>query len=571
MKKLCLLVILYLFTSTSLNAQIKGGFGGVSYSPKNIDVDALSSVIQKKQDEVVKRLFKNVIISYFNNNSITNDMTRLNNIATYNYFYAVSNQLFEGNNKTTIANAVYKETINYFLIYSIAINIAQDKSFRSLLINAVSSCKEKNSEILTYNKIAPLSDDIFTGKFIKVDASKANRIKTDNDPSNKTLTIDLTTGLNKDSIKYDQDIDVRKNNLFAENLLLDIVYDILLRNPAVTKKLNFEINPTWKSMISDKDVYNNMSFYNYYREGNKDVQKLKDSVSKYIDNVLRNKNDTIILDDLKTSLDGSDTVNKREVLLKSVICMFYNFNQIKDYNVTKLKELIQYFVDIESNKGTSFDAQSFIPFIMSAISSNISYDNKTKEFTIDVVEIISKVYEEYYKVSQRSNFAFLFNIGFNYSLFYTPQSSLLDNKEANIVFASEKIGIKYKFYNRFKQRSYLAGQWYKSGKNSYSRYLNNQTAPLIHDYYWQLYTSGILYNLVDVKTNNNLNFATLGTGLGVNFFNGLNLSVNLGLPLSSRLSSTNKWYHNCFFNFSVDVPIFDYLKEARSKKLANSN
>lgn len=55
--------------------------------------------------------------------------------------------------------------------------------------------------------------------------------------------------------------------------------------------------------------------------------------------------------------------------------------------------------------------------------------------------------------------------------------------------------------------------------------------PLISSVYYNIYGSGLLYNVLDVKTNSNFNFGFVSSNVGLIIFNGLEFSAGIGFVM----------------------------------------
>ena len=116
-------------------------------------------------------------------------------------------------------------------------------------------------------------------------------------------------------------------------------------------------------------------------------------------------------------------------------------------------------------------------------------------------------------------------MGVNYASF-SNDNSLIDNgvngtnSIGSLYYASEKIGIKWKLWNWKYTHAFEAGESFEYyGKQTY--WLRPQEEPLISDVYIFGYGAGLLYNLVDLKSEDNFDYALVGAGIGMTFFNGL--------------------------------------------------
>jgi len=80
-----------------------------------------------------------------------------------------------------------------------------------------------------------------------------------------------------------------------------------------------------------------------------------------------------------------------------------------------------------------------------------------------------------------------------------------------------------------------------------------------------IYGSGILYNIVDLKSETNFNYAITGAALGLEFFNGLEFNLGYAMPLVSK-NNIGEMLDKGFINIGFDIPIFEYLKAAKNKR-----
>jgi len=195
-------------------------------------------------------------------------------------------------------------------------------------------------------------------------------------------------------------------------------------------------------------------------------------------------------------------------------------------------------------------------------------------FTIDVEETIldiittfdgSKIHNPLRKGIWVSiiNPRLLFNIGLNYAFFPKNQ---VDGSGSfnNVQYASEKLGLMFTIWDWKYTRDRPNGSVYKIGKTLYKRIVP-QYSPFVSKLYWMAYGSGILYNIVDVKTNSSFSNSVAGVGIGIRLYNDLDFSVSY----NSRFRNSNDKLFgtaNSFINVSFDIPIPEYLKLLRKKK-----
>lgn len=160
------------------------------------------------------------------------------------------------------------------------------------------------------------------------------------------------------------------------------------------------------------------------------------------------------------------------------------------------------------------------------------------------------------------------NIGVNYSSFLNSNSLQLNadgsySRMSSLSFASEKIGVKFKIWNFLYKRSFQPGVSFKyyNCKNISRSWNKPQPKSILDDIFIDLHTGGLLYNVVNLKTDQNFNFPFVGVGLGCRSFNGITFSASLNQPYTHDTFNTK----NLFFMFSIDIPIIEYINKLRSK------
>src|ERR1700748_243240 len=103
MKKFFLLCTLAissnLLFAQSQNPQLSLTGGSVNFNKGTINTEVLTQIIQEKQDEVKKQVFRNIIVKDFNKFDYTKE---LKNFTTYHYIYNIMNTLVEGKDKTAM-------------------------------------------------------------------------------------------------------------------------------------------------------------------------------------------------------------------------------------------------------------------------------------------------------------------------------------------------------------------------------------------------------------------------------------------------------------------------------------
>jgi len=180
---------------------------------------------------------------------------------------------------------------------------------------------------------------------------------------------------------------------------------------------------------------------------------------------------------------------------------------------------------------------------------------------IDIEAVISAVSQHFKPSDKKGKYVQLFfSIGTNQASFLhtntlTTNEQNLPKSLGNLYYATEKLGLKWKIWNEKYRRSFAPGETYTYYSSTLNSWKRPQPKPAISDIHLMVYSSGLLYNLVNLKSNDSFNYAIAGTGLGITFFNGLALNVGIACPYTDKRFNSR----NMFVNFGIDIPIIDYL------------
>jgi hypothetical protein len=152
----------------------------------------------------------------------------------------------------------------------------------------------------------------------------------------------------------------------------------------------------------------------------------------------------------------------------------------------------------------------------------------------------------------------------NYGIMTNDNNIILqeNNTESiyQLAYVSEKIGIKFKVADFDYTHSHKPLEPFQY-RGTYRRWKGPVADPFINDIYGMIYASGLIYNIVDLKSESNYDFAMLGAGIGISFFNDLELNVSYSVPLIKGKNS----FENGMVNLGFDIPIFEYVKAVRNK------
>lgn len=195
-------------------------------------------------------------------------------------------------------------------------------------------------------------------------------------------------------------------------------------------------------------------------------------------------------------------------------------------------------------------------------------DKEKNAISVNVEEIILQLYNKYEARVQNNRVNFYFSIGLNqtFGIDYDKGHELQSDSATlkSLAFAAEKIGVKVKFRDWRKIRSYEYGEYYGPLQTKIKQ--TNTRKPIINDIYWLVYGSGILYNITNTTTGKDFTYPIIGTGLGVAFYNSLDLNLFVNFPLVSDESFGESLERRQLYGFSFDIKIGEYITAARKKR-----
>lgn len=210
---------------------------------------------------------------------------------------------------------------------------------------------------------------------------------------------------------------------------------------------------------------------------------------------------------------------------------------------------------VEKNLPNDKFKDEYILFINAVKKYTIINPDAPKEYiSIDVVSFLNDL-QQFYNRDNEARFSLYLTLGLNENFFFkdfTFPGSVNDTIN-NIGFASEKIGLKIRLVNFKKSRGY---------ENAIidDVYLNKK-APFFNEFYGIIYGSGLLYTLANTSTDENFDFPHVGAGIGVRFYNALDLNVIIGFPFVKD----SNFGKNAFWGIGLDIPLGEYLEKLGAK------
>lgn len=166
---------------------------------------------------------------------------------------------------------------------------------------------------------------------------------------------------------------------------------------------------------------------------------------------------------------------------------------------------------------------------------------------------------------------FMFTVGVNNAMFKSDLQLPDGSISRNLSFVGEKIGVKWKLYDWSFSRTRNPGETYKTSKwpgvnCAYFIKTSPPKEPIISNFHLLAYGTGLLYNLVNTKTEKEFTMPLIAAGAGLTFYNGLDFNVSWGVPIFSNkpISTTHG-----FWNIGFDIQFIEYYDRLMEKRKNN--
>ncbi|GGW82963.1 hypothetical protein [Salegentibacter mishustinae] len=552
-----------------------------SVSKGNIDTEVLTAIIQQKQEEIKERVFRNTIVKQFKD-SDNNYTKKLNNFATFNYLYNLMDILTSGKNKTVMTKTAIENTAEFAFIFGLAyytnkqtvlnakVNLNNIDNNNKIRVNQTTNVEDFNLLVDLCYQIVIENEDKFQEQF-KFKNSLENVNFRRWYESDNVFVLELKIANANNNTQRVTQLNTLKQTVTKS------IEDILL----VSNQTNELIEIGKK--VNDAGLKNEIDIL---------LQKITEAngseISSEIDN-LRIKYSNFL------NIDQKNYLTKLSGLVRSNFDEYENLydfykslekSQFKDFTMTQsqyysMKYLIVEFISVAKNQYPNDAISTVLEFLLentlvefNDLSGNLvdEVTNETKEIGylyVDIESLISTIDQRFNSITKKKFTKYItpfFSMGVNYASF-SNNNSLIDNESnstssiGSLYYASEKIGIKWKLWNWKYTHAFEAGESFEYyGKQTY--WLRPQEEPLISDVYIYGYASGLLYNLVDLKSEENFDYALVGAGMGMTFFNGLSANLSISSPIVDNSISSK----NSFVNLGLDIPIIEYISALTKKK-----
>jgi hypothetical protein len=283
---------------------------------------------------------------------------------------------------------------------------------------------------------------------------------------------------------------------------------------------------------------------------------------------------------LKTTLDTFAEKTQNSISLSKVDIS--KFSELLDF-ITRLDELdkvetYQFILKTLRDASEIFEDRKLGVYLKTVIENIDTYtilNTKENKVEIAVEDIITRLYEKYAN-RQSSIFGLYFSVGINQSISsnFTYQS-LLPNSSGfrvdslkSVAFVSEKIGLKVKLIDYKWRRSFTVGETYKTRVSGVEKTVQEfkSNKPLVSDIYFLAYGSGLLYKVANLTSDEEFSDPIMGLGVGIAFFNSLDLNIGYNWPLQSNNSFFENIDKKNLWTVSFDVKITEYLSALGKKR-----
>lgn len=527
------------------------------------NTQVLSEIIQKKQEQIKVRVFKNTVIKQFSSSKNSYEK-KLNNFATYNYMYNIMDVVTSGNSKTYITKELMSSSTEFAFVFGLAIFSNKD-----LIENSKVTYSKKGKVILPksikeFNILLDLCYDIAI--------TNSGEFETQFNFKESLKNVSFKTWYTNDNAFVKE---YKKAQLENDTATIKSLNN---QREVVSNK----IKELFSLSKNTEDVMQSIKESNF-KGAKSRIDKLQDDFYSMTSSEIINE-----VDGIKSSFGGNFSKKEHGLLDKLKTFASKDFDEFKelygfyvnlrkskfeDFSINKtqlksLKFILNKFIKLSENHHPNNVISSVIGFIID--NTIVEYADKNNSaqsvnsntsngfLYIDAESLINKIASHHSTLKKNkftNYFAPFFSIGTNYASFNHSNNLKPDNASLNnLYFASEKIGFKYKIYNWKYVRAFKPGESFTYyGKHRVWK--RPQEQPLIADLHFVVYGSGLLYNVVNTKSEKSFTHPIFGYGAGVTFFNGLSLNISYATPIVNGGIRTK----NSFFNIGFDVPIIDYI------------
>jgi hypothetical protein len=238
------------------------------------------------------------------------------------------------------------------------------------------------------------------------------------------------------------------------------------------------------------------------------------------------------------------------------------FDEVETYS--KFLNQLSDAGDVFNDEGMRTTINIIISFIRGYIK--VERDAKTDEpiITLDVESFLAHLHRLPYNCFRPVELHF--TLGANTASFSKPYFVDSSNSIRNYSYMSEKIGVKWKIIDWAYLNSFSQGDVFRYYCKKYKR-LYPPREPTVSNLHLLFYGSGILYNLVNTGTTKAYSDPIVAAGVGLTFYNDLDVNLSIGKPISKDYSFLSKQLPT-IYNIGFDIQFFEYLDRLNQKRKA---
>ncbi|MTE27542.1 hypothetical protein [Winogradskyella ouciana] len=247
---------------------------------------------------------------------------------------------------------------------------------------------------------------------------------------------------------------------------------------------------------------------------------------------------------------GSELDNRKNIIRDSLKNI--NQPQWKDLTKREQKRKINAVLD-EDGKYCKF--KNIYEKLINSLEKYTIINKKDNIIEIDLLSLLNTFIDRYNNAQESGKNELYFTLGISQNVLLSEyKSDASDKSLTSVGFASEKLGYKFKL-KTYTDR--VPKNFATSSINSYDK--EHRVNPFVNQIYGLVYGSGLLYNIANLTTDDNFNYPHIGFGIGMRFYNALDVNFIAGLPFIED----EPIGEHIFLGLGFDIPIGEYLKAIR--------
>ena len=361
--------------------------------------------------------------------------------------------------------------------------------------------------------------------------------------SNRQKLVDKSTAKVEYLVKHEEKTTKSITTLYSSRIYLKKLI-LILKNTTLRKELTSDILYTLQQDIEPALVANIQHY-----------PKLRSAQEK-LDSVARSLYSKLIKEQTHLKLESDPDPFIR------LLSALYEFDKATTFSeYTKLLVLLDDVFEKGKIKTTLTTINTFVKDYLVFTKDdrgNEKINFKVESFLVKLQNI---------KSDKITRLKLHFTVGTNNIHFINRRIPVGNDTINNLPNISEKIGLKIKLISKGDWWPRNPGETYGSLGISYVK-VSSAKEPLISNLHLLFYASGILYNVANSSTNEEFDFPTIATGVGVTFYNALDFNIAFGVPIRGGFTD---WGVYPFINVGFDIQFTEYLSALNKKRKTSRN